>query len=56
MQITSIANQHVTVQLHRTLNEVKGTALSEVLAMNTETEILESLKTQGVTKIGQLLK
>ena len=44
MQITSIANQPVTVQLHRTLNEVKGTVLSEALEMNTETEILWSLK------------
>ena len=47
----SVANQPVTVQLHRTLNKVKGTVLSEVLAMNTETEILEFLKMQGVTKI-----
>ena len=51
MQISSIANQPVTVQLHQTLNKVKGTVLSEALAMNTETEILDSLKMQGVTKI-----
>ena len=54
MQITSIANQPVAVQLHRTLNKVKGTVLSEALAMNTETEILESLKTQGVAKIERM--
>lgn len=53
-KLTSVANQLVTSQLHRTLNTTKGTVVSEVMAKSSEEEILARLKDQGVTKIERM--
>ena len=49
--IKSLSNITVTTELHRTLNIVKGTVLSETMSQCTTEELMSKLKSQGVTKI-----
>mgnify|MGYP000548400492 CR=1 FL=1 len=52
--ITEIASNPVTIEPHRTLNNVKGTVFSETLAQSTDEEILEQLEPQGVEKVERM--
>ena len=52
--INKVAEHPVTVQLHRTLNVVKGTVYSETMSNSTEEKILEQLKEQGLTKVERM--
>ena len=53
-QINIIAQQPVTVEQHRTMNHSKGTVDSETMSRSTETEILDILKNQGVSKVERM--
>lgn len=54
LDIKKIDNNIVTTQIHRTMNEIKGTVYSEVMLHSTEEQILETLKEQGVTKVERM--
>ena len=50
-QINIIAQQPVTVEQQRTMNHSRGTVYSERMSRNTETEILDILRNQCVSKV-----
>lgn len=54
LEIKKIDKNPVTVQLHRTMNHVKGTVYSEAMSRSSEEEILDKLKDQHVTKIERM--
>ena len=54
LKITQIAGNPVTTRLHPTLNEIKGTVLSDIMSTCTNEQLLRNLKSQGVTKIERM--
>ena len=52
--IKKLAEITVTAELHRTLNTVKGTVVSETMSQCSNEKLMSKLKTQGVTKIERM--
>jgi len=52
--IKKLAEITVTAELHRTLNTVKGTVVSETMSQCSTEKLMSKLKTQGVTKIERM--
>ena len=53
-RITNVHSNPVIVEIHKTMNNTKGTVFSETMSQSTEEEILEQLKDQGVTKVERM--
>ena len=53
-QITSLAGIPVTCDLHRSLNQTKGTVLSETMTQCTNEELMNRLEEQGVIAIERM--
>ena len=56
LSIKSVAGNSVVVEIHRTMNQVKGTVYSEAQSKSTESEILDKLNEQGVTRVERMKK
>lgn len=54
LNLKRIDDKIITVELHKTMNFCKGTILSEALSQNSEEEILEAVKDQGVVKVERM--
>ena len=54
MTIQEIATYEVVISPHKSLNQSKGTTLSESMSMCTIEELMETLKDQNVTKIERM--
>ena len=54
LKVTTLADNHVVVEPHRSLNVVKGVVRSSSFAHSTLTTLEERLKDQGVSNIRRI--